>query len=63
MPEVVAYAKNQAINFKIPYTYGGRPGNYVPDFLIRLRDADTTGDSDLEVTDPEPARAGHALPA
>jgi type III restriction enzyme len=47
MPEVVAYAKNQGLNFKIPYTYEGRPGNYVPDFLIRLRDADSTGPNDL----------------
>ena len=39
MPEVVAYAKNQGLNFKIPYTFEGRAGNYVPDFLIRLRDA------------------------
>jgi type III restriction enzyme len=47
MPQVVAYAKNQGLNFKIPYTYEGRAGNYVPDFLIRLRDADSTGDDDL----------------
>jgi type III restriction enzyme len=47
MPEVVAYAKNQGLNFKIPYTYEGRPGNYVPDFLIRMRDADSTSDDDL----------------
>ncbi len=44
MPEVVSYAKNQGLNFKIPYTYEGRAGNYVPDFLIRLRDAASTGD-------------------
>jgi type III restriction enzyme len=47
MPEVVAYAKNQGLNFKIPYTYEGRPGNYVPDFLIRLRDAAASGEDDL----------------
>ena len=47
MPEVVAYAKNQGLNFKIPYTYEGRAGNYVPDFLICLRDAASTGDDDL----------------
>lgn len=47
MPEVVAYAKNQGLNFKIPYTYEGRPGNYMPDFLIRLRDANSSGDADL----------------
>ncbi len=47
MPEVVSYAKNQGLNFKIPYTYEGRPGNYVPDFLIRLRDPASTGPDDL----------------
>jgi len=47
IPEVVAYAKNQGLNFKIPYTYEGRAGNYVPDFLIRLRDAGSTGPDDL----------------
>lgn len=47
VPEVVAYAKNQGLNFKIPYTYEGRPGNYVPDFLIRLRDPASTGPDDL----------------
>ena len=46
MPEVVSYAKNQGLNFKIPYTYEGRPGNYVPDFLIRLRDSASTGPDD-----------------
>ena len=29
MPEAVAYAKNQGLNFKIPYTYEGRAANYV----------------------------------
>ncbi len=38
MPEVTSYAKNQGLNFKIPYTYEGRAGNYVPDFLIRIGD-------------------------
>jgi type III restriction enzyme len=47
MPEVVAYAKNQGVNFKIPYTFEGRAGNYVPDFLIRLRDAGSAGPEDL----------------
>ena len=47
MPEVVAYAKNQGLNLKIPYTYEGRAGNYVPDFLIRLRDPASTGPDDL----------------
>ncbi len=47
MPEVVAYAKNQGLNLKIPYTFEGRAANYVPDFLIRLRDPRSTGEDDL----------------
>ncbi len=47
MPEVVSYAKNQGLNLKIPYTYEGRAGNYVPDFLIRLRAPASTGPDDL----------------
>jgi type III restriction enzyme len=47
MPEVVSYAKNQGIQLKIPYTFEGRAANYVPDFLIRLRDRDSRGDDDL----------------
>ena len=47
MPEVVSYVKNQGLNLKIPYTFEGRAANYVPDFLIRLRDRDARGDDDL----------------
>jgi type III restriction enzyme len=47
MPEVVSYVKNQGLNLKIPYTYEGRSANYVPDFLIRLRDRDSRSDNDL----------------
>jgi type III restriction enzyme len=47
MPEVVSYVKNQGLNLKIPYTFEGRAANYVPDFLIRLRDRDSSGDDDL----------------
>jgi type III restriction enzyme len=47
MAEVVSYAKNQGLNLKIPYTYEGRAANYVPDFLIRLRDTASTSDHDL----------------
>ena len=36
MPEVVSFVKNQGLNFTIPFTYEGRAGNYVPDYLIRL---------------------------
>lgn len=47
IPEVVSYAKNQGLNFKIPYTFEGRAGNYMPDFLIQIRDAASTGPDDL----------------
>ncbi len=47
MPEVVAYVKNQGLNLKIPYSYEGRAANYVPDFLIRLRDPASMADHDL----------------
>jgi type III restriction enzyme len=36
MPEVVCYAKNQGLNFKIPYTFEGIAHNYLPDFLVRV---------------------------
>ncbi len=47
IPEVVSYAKNQFLNFKIPYTFEGRAANYVPDFLIQIRDAASSGPEDL----------------
>jgi type III restriction enzyme len=47
MPEVVSFVKNQGLNFKIPYTYEGRAGHYVPDYLIKLRDGAGEGFDDL----------------
>ena len=37
-PRVLAYAKNQALGFEIPYRDGGVTRRYVPDFLVRLDD-------------------------
>jgi type III restriction enzyme len=37
-PRVLAYAKNQALGFEIPYLDGGIMRRYVPDFLVRLDD-------------------------
>jgi type III restriction enzyme len=37
-PRVLAYAKNQALGFEIPYLFGGINRRYVPDFLVRLDD-------------------------
>jgi type III restriction enzyme len=38
MPQVKAYVKNQGLNFKIPYTFEGRPGNYMPDLILKIDD-------------------------
>jgi type III restriction enzyme len=44
MPEVKAYVKNQNLGFKIPYTFEGQPGNYYPDYLVRIDDGRGPGD-------------------
>ena len=33
---VIAYAKNQALGFEIPYLDGGTTRRYLPDFIVRL---------------------------
>jgi type III restriction enzyme len=38
LEEVRAYAKNQGMGFRIPYTCDGRAGNYYPDLLVKLDD-------------------------
>jgi type III restriction enzyme len=38
MDEVKAYVKNQNLGFKVPYAYEGRPGNYYPDYMLRVDD-------------------------
>jgi len=40
MDEVICYAKNHNLNFTIPYTINGEEKNYIPDYLIYLRDGD-----------------------
>lgn len=40
-PRVLAYAKNQAMGFDIPYLDAGAMRRYVPDFLVRLEDGGT----------------------
>jgi len=37
MPEVVAYARNDHLDFTIPYEWQGTRHEYRPDYLIRLR--------------------------
>jgi type III restriction enzyme len=38
MEEVVAYVKNQGLNFRIPYTFEGEAANYVTDLIVRYDD-------------------------
>jgi type III restriction enzyme len=40
MPEVVAYVKNDHLDFTIPYEWEGSQHEYRPDYLIRWRCAD-----------------------
>jgi type III restriction enzyme len=44
MPEVKAYAKNQGIGFRVPYSFEGRPGSYFPDLIVKLDDGRGTDD-------------------
>lgn len=37
-PRVVAYVKNQGMQFEVPYRRGAAPRKYVPDFIVRLDD-------------------------
>jgi type III restriction enzyme len=45
-PRVLAYAKNQGMNFEIPYRDSGVTRRYLPDFLVRLDDG---GDDPLNL--------------
>lgn len=38
MPEIVRFVKNQNLGFTIPYTVDGQQRNYIPDFIVVLRD-------------------------
>ena len=37
IPDVIAYVKNDRLDFTIPYEYEGAMHNYIPDYIIRLR--------------------------
>ncbi|MBK1669291.1 restriction endonuclease [Rhodovibrio sodomensis] len=45
-PRVVAYVKNQALGFEVPYRDGMTPRKYVPDFIVKLDDG---GDEPLNL--------------
>jgi type III restriction enzyme len=37
-PHVLAYVKNQGLNFEVPYRDGATPRRYFPDFIVRVDD-------------------------
>jgi type III restriction enzyme len=37
-PRVIAYVKNQGLQFTVPYRDGGNPKKYVPDFIVQVDD-------------------------
>ena len=37
-PRVIAYAKNHALGFEVPYRSGAEPRRYRPDYIVRLDD-------------------------
>jgi type III restriction enzyme len=39
---VAAFVKNAGLGFAIPYYHNGQPHDYMPDFLVRLRDRQQT---------------------
>jgi type III restriction enzyme len=47
--DVAAYVKNDHLGFAIPYVHEGRTYQYVPDFLVRLRERDGDVDRTLIV--------------
>jgi type III restriction enzyme len=40
-PDVVCYARNDHLDFVIPYEFLGQPRVYIPDFLVKLTDGTT----------------------
>jgi type III restriction enzyme len=52
MDEVTAYAKNQGLNFKVPYTFEGEAANYVPDLIVRIDDSAVAAVDGAPASDP-----------
>ena len=44
-PQVLAYAKNHALGFEVPYRYGSETRTYLPDFIVLVDDGN--GEDDL----------------
>ncbi len=43
-PATIAYVKNQALGFEVPYRSGSTPRRYVPDFIVQLDDGHGAND-------------------
>ena len=43
MKEVIAYVKNQGLNFTVPYTINGNERAYIPDFIVKVNDGHEDG--------------------
>jgi len=50
MNEVISYAKNQGLNFTIPYTFEGSSANYLPDYIVRIQHGSTEFNLIVEVS-------------
>jgi len=44
MPEIVRFVKKQNLGFTIPYTVDSQQRNYIPDFIVVLRDREVPED-------------------
>ncbi|HRD78060.1 MAG TPA: DEAD/DEAH box helicase family protein [Hyphomicrobiaceae bacterium] len=42
-PRVIAYVKNQGLQFEVPYRDGAIPKKYLPDFIVQVDDGPITG--------------------
>ena len=43
-PQVLAYAKNHALGFEVPYRYGSETRTYLPDFIVLVDDGNGSDD-------------------
>jgi type III restriction enzyme len=59
-PHVLAYVKNQGMQFEVPYRDGGTPRRYRPDFIVRLDDGHGADDPLNLVAEVKGYRRGDA---
>ncbi len=54
MEEVACYVKNQSLGFTVPYSLDGQEHNYLPDYIVRIRQPSSPHPSDK----PSPSGGG-----